>query len=62
MPISLLMLARDDDAIATLGRREDAERFMEEVGATIPRLASDQRIEERELDSGETVAIDSRTA
>jgi len=37
---------------ATFARREDAERFIEEVRRTKPELASDLHIEERELDAG----------
>jgi hypothetical protein len=40
------------DAIETLIRREDAERFLAEVGGDDPELASHLRIVERELDAG----------
>jgi hypothetical protein len=39
------------DAIETFVRREDAERFIEEVRSDDPYLASYLRIEERELDA-----------
>jgi hypothetical protein len=34
-------------------RREDAERFVEEVRGDEPELVKDLRIEERELEAGE---------
>lgn len=37
---------------ATFARREDAERFIEDIRRTDPELAGDLRIEERELDGG----------
>jgi hypothetical protein len=40
------------DAIETFMRREDAERFIEEVRGDDPALASHLRIEERELEAG----------
>jgi len=40
------------DAIETFIRREDAERFIEEVRGDDPELASHLRIEERELEVG----------
>ena len=40
------------DAIETFIRREDAERFIEEVRGDDPELASYLRIEERELEAG----------
>jgi hypothetical protein len=40
------------DAIEVLIRRQDAERFLEEVRMDEPELASHLRIEERELDAG----------
>jgi hypothetical protein len=39
-------------AIETFIRREDAERFIEEVRSDDPELASYPRIEERELKAG----------
>jgi hypothetical protein len=42
------------DAVETFGRREDAERFIEEVRGDDPELASYLRIEERELEAGGT--------
>ena len=33
-------------------RREDAERFIEEVGGDDPRMAAKLRIEQRELEAG----------
>jgi hypothetical protein len=41
------------DALETFIRREDAERFIEEVRGDDPDVASYLRIEERELDGGE---------
>ena len=41
------------DAIETFIRREDAERFVEEVRGDDPELASYLRIEERELEAGD---------
>jgi len=41
-------------AIDTFVRREDAERFIEEVRGDDPKLASYLRIEERELEAGES--------
>ncbi len=40
------------DAVETFVRREDAERFIEEVRGDDPELASHLRIEERELEVG----------
>jgi hypothetical protein len=40
------------DALEVYLRREDAERFIEEVRGDDPELAKDLRIEERELDAG----------
>jgi hypothetical protein len=40
------------DAVETFVRREDAERFIEEVRGDDPELASNLRIEERELQAG----------
>jgi hypothetical protein len=40
------------DAVETFIRREDAERFIEEVRGDDPGLASYLRIEERELGAG----------
>jgi hypothetical protein len=40
------------DAVETFLRREDAERFIEEVRGDDPELASSLRIEERELEAG----------
>jgi hypothetical protein len=40
------------DAIETFIRREDAERFVEEVRGDDPELARSLRIEERELEAG----------
>jgi Cysteine dioxygenase type I len=40
------------DAVEVFIRREDAERFIEEVCGDDPVLANYQRIEERELDAG----------
>jgi hypothetical protein len=40
------------DAVETFLRREDAERFIEEVRGDDPDLASHLRIEERELEAG----------
>jgi len=37
------------DAVDTLIRREDAERFIEEVRGDEPEIAANLRIEEREL-------------
>ena len=37
----------------TFVRREDADRFIEEVRGDDPEIASNLRIEERELDAGE---------
>ncbi len=39
------------DAVDTFIRREDAERFIEEVCGDEPELASYLRIEERELEA-----------
>ncbi len=41
------------DAVETFIRREDAERFVEEVRGDDPEFAADLRIEERELEAGE---------
>ena len=40
------------DALETFIRREDAERFIEEVRGDDPDIASYLRIEERELEAG----------
>ena len=40
------------DAVDTFIRREDAERFVEEGRGDDPDLASNLRIEERELEAG----------
>ena len=40
------------DAIDTFVRREDAERFIEELRGDDPELASYLRFEERELEEG----------
>jgi hypothetical protein len=40
------------DALEAYVRREDAERFIEEVRREDPELAVDRRIEERELQTG----------
>ena len=40
------------DAIETFIRREDAERFINEVRGDEPEVAAKLRIEERELDVG----------
>ena len=40
------------DAVETFVRREDAERFIEEVRSDDAELAGCLRIEERELDAG----------
>jgi hypothetical protein len=40
------------DAVETFVRREDTERFIEEVRGDDPELASYLRIEERELEAG----------
>ena len=40
------------DAVETFMRREDAERFIEEVRGDEPELAAKLRIEERELEAG----------
>ncbi len=40
------------DAVETFIRREDAERFIEEVRGDDPELAGYLRIEERELEAG----------
>ncbi len=40
------------DARAVFVRREDAERFIEEVRGDEPELAAKLRIEERELEAG----------
>ena len=40
------------DAVETFIRREDAERFIEEVRGDDPELAAKLRIEERELEAG----------
>jgi hypothetical protein len=47
-PTSLLL----GDAIETFIRREDAERFVEEVRGDDPEVACNLRIEERELVTG----------
>ena len=41
------------DALEVYVRREDAERFIEEVRGDEPELAESLRIEERELRAGE---------
>lgn len=40
------------DSIDVFVRREDAERFVEEIRDDDPELAKPMRIEERELDAG----------
>ena len=40
------------DAVETFIRRENAERFIEEVRGDEPELAARLRIEERELEAG----------
>jgi hypothetical protein len=40
------------DAIEVLIRREDAERFLEEVRGDDPEVGAKLRIEERELEAG----------
>ena len=40
------------DAVETFIRREDAERFIEEVRGDDPEVAAKLRIEERELEAG----------
>ena len=40
------------DAVETFIRREDAERFVEEVRGDDPEMAAKLRIEERELEAG----------
>ena len=48
-------LSRDfplGDAIEPFVRREDAERFIEEVRGDDPEIAAKLRIEERELEAG----------
>jgi hypothetical protein len=40
------------DAVETFVRREDAERFIEEVRGDDPEMASYLRIEEREREAG----------
>ena len=40
------------DAVEGFVRREDAERFIEEVRGDEPELAAKLRIEERELEAG----------
>ncbi len=40
------------DAVEVFVRREDAERFLEDVGRDDPELATHLRIEERELEAG----------
>ena len=40
------------DAVETFIRREDAERFIDEVRGDGPEPASNLRIEERELEAG----------
>jgi hypothetical protein len=40
------------DTVDTFIRREDAERFVEEVRGGEPELAASLRIEERELEAG----------
>jgi hypothetical protein len=61
-PVLVLVSAVIDDALSsdsplgveleTFIRREDAERFIEEVRGDDPELASYLRIEERELEAG----------
>jgi hypothetical protein len=61
-PLRMLVYAVVDDSLSPtlpLGdapevyvRREDAERFIEEVRGDEPELARDLRIEERELEAG----------
>ena len=40
------------DAVETFIRREDAERFIEEVRGDDPEVAAKMRIEEREIEAG----------
>ena len=40
------------NAVETFVRRENAERFIEEVRGDEPEIAAKPRIEERELDAG----------
>jgi hypothetical protein len=40
------------DAVETFVRREDAERFIEEVRGDEPELAAKLRVDERELEAG----------
>ena len=40
------------DAVETFIRRDDAERFIEEVRGDDPEMAAKLRIEERELEAG----------
>jgi hypothetical protein len=40
------------DAVETFSRREDAERFVDEVRGDDPQLAANLRIDERELETG----------
>ena len=40
------------DALGVFVRREDAERFIEEVRGDDPEMAAKLRIEERELEAG----------
>jgi hypothetical protein len=44
--------SRSTVALAWHGRRDDAERFIEDVRGDDPELASYLRIEERELEAG----------
>jgi len=61
MPVMLVYVVLDDrsspapplgEAVETLLRRRDAERFLEDVRRDDPGLASHLRIEERELEAG----------
>jgi hypothetical protein len=40
------------DALETFIRREDAERFLEEIRSDDPEIATKMRIEEQELEAG----------
>lgn len=50
--LSLSVASPLGDSIEVFIRREDAERFVEEIRGDDPELASQLRIEERELDVG----------
>jgi hypothetical protein len=51
-----------DYSLDVLLRREDAERFIEEVRGDEPELAKHLRIEERELEAGGRLGWHSRRA